>query len=266
MSTRTCRGFTLIELLVVIAIIAILAAILFPVFARARRKAEQTTCASNMKQIGISMLQYTSDYDDKYPAWTPPGVTGFESTEDFKATWENNLYWKGTVNILTPAGAGGTISMELNPYIKSRTVWACPSDFGLYKVDGWPGGALTPLPFKDWRIRTDPTKKIGVSYGYRGTNIATPGPAGGGQDNPILTTPDPGGVALAAYPTSAVRKPSSRAMFWDMRAWHANSKGASATEMGNAKIQVLFIDTHVATISANQLGTSETYYWADFRL
>ncbi len=61
------RGFTLIELLVVIAIIAILAAILFPVFAKAREKARQITCASDMKQIGLGILQYNQDYDETFP-------------------------------------------------------------------------------------------------------------------------------------------------------------------------------------------------------
>jgi prepilin-type N-terminal cleavage/methylation domain-containing protein/prepilin-type processing-associated H-X9-DG protein len=60
------RGFTLIELLVVIAIIAILAAILFPVFARAREKARQSSCASNMRQLGLSMVMYTQDYDERF--------------------------------------------------------------------------------------------------------------------------------------------------------------------------------------------------------
>ncbi|MBC7808436.1 MAG: prepilin-type N-terminal cleavage/methylation domain-containing protein, partial [Akkermansiaceae bacterium] len=61
------NGFTLIELLVVIAIIAILAAILFPVFAQARDKARQTSCLSNIKQLGLAMVQYTIDYDETYP-------------------------------------------------------------------------------------------------------------------------------------------------------------------------------------------------------
>src|SRR6218665_2214986 len=61
------HGFTLIELLVVIAIIAILAAILFPVFARARENARRSACQSNLKQIGLGIMQYTQDYDERYP-------------------------------------------------------------------------------------------------------------------------------------------------------------------------------------------------------
>src|SRR6185436_4509460 len=72
--TRLRAGFTLIELLVVIAIIAILAAILFPVFAQAREKARQAACSSNMKQIGLGLMMYTKDYDETFPfsAFPPP--------------------------------------------------------------------------------------------------------------------------------------------------------------------------------------------------
>src|SRR4028118_675254 len=62
------RGFTLIELLVVIAIIAILAAILFPVFSRARENARRASCMSNLKQIGLGVMQYVQDYDERYPS------------------------------------------------------------------------------------------------------------------------------------------------------------------------------------------------------
>ncbi len=97
---RERSGFTLIELLVVIAIIAILAAILFPVFARARENARRSSCQSNLKQVGLGILQYTQDYDEKYPY----GI-------------QNSSGWKGL-------GWAGTIY----PYTKSAQVLVCPSD------------------------------------------------------------------------------------------------------------------------------------------
>jgi len=79
-------GFTLIELLVVVAIISVLAAILFPVFARARENARRASCMSNMKQIGLAVMQYTQDYDERYPQlqanalpYTTPDSTGHKS-------------------------------------------------------------------------------------------------------------------------------------------------------------------------------------------
>ncbi len=94
------RGFTLIELLVVIAIIAILAAILFPVFARARENARRASCQSNLKQIGLAVMQYSQDYDELYP-YAP---------------------WGG--------GNAGTRALGLltEPYHKSSQLWRCPSD------------------------------------------------------------------------------------------------------------------------------------------
>ncbi|GIV21426.1 MAG: hypothetical protein KatS3mg023_3177 [Armatimonadota bacterium] len=76
------HAFTLIELLVVIAIIAILAAILFPVFAQAREKARQTSCLSNFKQIGLSVRMYSQDYDEKFPMGTYPGARNWEVNPD----------------------------------------------------------------------------------------------------------------------------------------------------------------------------------------
>ena len=95
---RTRSAFTLIELLVVIAIIAILAAILFPVFARARENARRSSCSSNLKQIGLGMLQYTQDYDEKYPI--------------LRTGAPNYNNWAG----------------RLQPYIKSKQLFACPSN------------------------------------------------------------------------------------------------------------------------------------------
>src|SRR6188472_4028670 len=76
-------GFTLIELLVVIAIIAILASILFPVFARARENARRSSCQSNLKQIGLGIMQYTQDYDEKYPEFNPSGLGWAAATQPY---------------------------------------------------------------------------------------------------------------------------------------------------------------------------------------
>lgn len=105
---RISRGFTLIELLVVIAIIAILVAILFPVFAQAREKARQTSCLSNTKQIGLGFVQYVQDYDEitPYVCRTSTGASCGGSGQ----------FW------------GTTPGWALAPYIKSTQVWRCPSD------------------------------------------------------------------------------------------------------------------------------------------
>ena len=92
------RGFTLIELLVVIAIIAILAAILFPVFAKAREKARQSSCSSNEKQLGIAMMQYVQDYDETYQSVYDDGSG-------------TRIIW----------------AQKILPYCKSMQVFSCPS-------------------------------------------------------------------------------------------------------------------------------------------
>ncbi len=100
-NSRKQSGFTLIELLVVIAIIAILAAILFPVFAKAREKARQTTCLSNEKQLGLGFLQYTQDYDEKFPFGANP-----DPFAGYATGWAGQIY----------------------SYVKSAGVYKCPDD------------------------------------------------------------------------------------------------------------------------------------------
>jgi prepilin-type N-terminal cleavage/methylation domain-containing protein/prepilin-type processing-associated H-X9-DG protein len=107
------RGFTLIELLVVIAIIAILAAILFPVFARAREKARQTSCLSNLKQIGLAHLMYAQDYDERFLQGRYPGTCVFGHAHLAAAPDAINDY-RGWAN-------------HLQPYIKNIQVFRCPS-------------------------------------------------------------------------------------------------------------------------------------------
>ncbi len=99
-------AFTLIELLVVVAIIAILAAILFPVFGRARENARRSSCQSNLKQIGLGLTQYLQDYDEKMPNSAFGGVAAATDAVNYK--WMDAIF----------------------PYIKSEQIFVCPSDPG----------------------------------------------------------------------------------------------------------------------------------------
>lgn len=120
------RAFTLIELLVVIAIIAILAAILFPVFAKAREKARCSSCASNMKQLGVAFQQYTQDYDETLPGTAPFDAgtnAGFAPYNSIYPHWLQPLAsgsWGANISWVT----GGAIY----PYVKNSALYACPSD------------------------------------------------------------------------------------------------------------------------------------------
>jgi len=103
--TRLFSAFTLIELLVVIAIISILAAILFPVFARARENARRASCLSNLKQIGLGVMMYVQDYDESYPQFN---------------NYTTNQTWQVTIQ----------------PYVKNKQVFYCPSSSATNQVNG----------------------------------------------------------------------------------------------------------------------------------
>jgi prepilin-type N-terminal cleavage/methylation domain-containing protein/prepilin-type processing-associated H-X9-DG protein len=123
MKNNVRKGFTLIELLVVIAIIAILAAILFPVFAQAREKARAISCVSNLKQIGLAILMYNQDNDGTFSMGQNQNWNG--------SAWDNNI----------------------QPYVKSLGVFACPDDSTGLTIEGhYTGNTL------DW------TDGVGISY------------------------------------------------------------------------------------------------------
>ena len=127
------KGFTLIELLVVIAIIAILAAILFPVFAQAREKARQANCLSNMKQLGTALILYIDDYDECFP---PEKIGNFASTDAIFGGNASNYpayHWSSYKTRNWAASSGNwaanwyTWADSIFSYVKNVNMYTCPS-------------------------------------------------------------------------------------------------------------------------------------------
>jgi len=233
MRTTSKKAFTLIELLVVIAIIAILAAILFPVFARARENARRASCQSNLKQMGLGLLQYTQDYD-----------------EHFSGAYKN-----------FPATNGRVTWMELNfPYIKSSQLYICPSGPTPKMTDALNDQTANPhIP------------QVGVDYSYNditfgsGTDGSDHPGTGGSRDDGL-------GVALSQLSASSETillsegtKPNgSYNNFYgggtDTPEWGGN-KGTFDTRHLDTT-NVLFYDGHVKAIKTSIVpGKAPGYLW-----
>jgi prepilin-type N-terminal cleavage/methylation domain-containing protein/prepilin-type processing-associated H-X9-DG protein len=135
---RSRRAFTLIELLVVIAIIAILAAILFPVFAQAREKARQSTCLSNLKQIGLAMMMYVQDYDETFPF----AQTSFADTAPYPG---GDATWRAVLQpyIKNGQGRGSLLSCPSDPALQANGSTSYAVNGVLFGANEAPQGALT---------------------------------------------------------------------------------------------------------------------------
>jgi len=234
------RGFTLIELLVVIAIIAILAAILFPVFARAREKARQASCQSNLKQIGIAFKMYVQDYDETWPRADPIVANSGNTTGQLGSRGQDFAF-------------DGWISNGLIPYTKNQQIYICPS----INTDGFPdpwsnGGSANPPK--------DGSRQFSYAYNY----VSDYGV------REALFQDVSGAIILADSGTTAwwdCRYESSCG--WRTRDWtqHIN-KNFKATEYHAEQNNYLFEDGHVKSqrwdqIKWGQLANMMTQTCAD---
>ncbi len=217
-SNHTRSGFTLIELLVVIAIIAILAAILFPVFAQAREKARQISCLSNLKQIGLAFLMYTQDYDETFPSTTQANG-GCAPLSD---------WW----------GAGGGWTTWVNPYIKAGGLYHCPSAESPFWLAGAPEGWCgTPDPAEVNLLKQTATQ--GSTYFYR-------------KASAIAARSDIAGHAITDAEFSL---PAQNYIVVEYAAWHRDRKTTlynNPVDVNKLDLNTVFIDGHAKQVKGKQ--------------
>jgi prepilin-type N-terminal cleavage/methylation domain-containing protein/prepilin-type processing-associated H-X9-DG protein len=206
--SRLRHGFTLIELLVVIAIIAILAAILFPVFARAREKARQASCQSNLKQLDLAVIMYTQDFDEVYPpfAYTPDGLT-------FVTAFEMTL-----------------------PYIKNQQILLCPDDKE-GRVLGGPSSIIPNAPLCSYAANfADPT---GIALDGVAPYYVLGDPQG------MLNG---GSLFYEVMPESSIGYPSQTTLLWDGEPTTSMTPLLTVSPCHNGSLNCAFCDGHVKTI------------------
>jgi prepilin-type N-terminal cleavage/methylation domain-containing protein len=217
--TGHADGFTLIELLVVIAIIAVLAAILFPVFAQARGKAREITCISNLRQAGMAFAMYVQDHDGFYPVAVDP------ADRDTPQIWNAFPAFQAEIPRLP------WLHEVLQPYVKAREIFHCPSDTGIYIED-----------FTALLLDAAPTsyQEYGTSYLYR-TEIAVKRLSEASFESParINLYMDGSGIWHGSGP-------SDRSI--GLANWARNNPA-----LFGRRINTLHADYHVKSLTFNQL-------------
>jgi len=212
------RAFTLIELLVVIAIIALLAAILFPVFARAKAAAKKTACLSNLNQIGKSIVIYMGDYDHVFPH-------ALDASDKYAPQiWDGHPDFRNRIPYMP------LLSEALQPYLKNKDVFHCPSDTGTQVLDNH-----FPEPFM-----TTPTmfQAYGSSYFFRTE------------------------IAFRAFSQTSFRLPANVNVLFDGAGhWHVPERALRPDDdffayfdlIGKYRYNTLFGDFHAKSLSNDQL-------------
>jgi prepilin-type N-terminal cleavage/methylation domain-containing protein/prepilin-type processing-associated H-X9-DG protein len=218
-------GFTLIELLVVIAIIAILAAILFPVFAAAREKARATSCMNNEKQIGLALNTYLSDWDDTFPFSRFPNTPGGQDIPT-PAKWN----WRRALGTLLPG----------------KAVWQCPSNDYAWQGNGDESNGFYP----------NPSDKIPNSYAYNGGFFQETAPIFTGVDSIAR----PRDLAEIKAPSGLLCIIETRQVWPDFYTqgdafgWTVET-GKSVYQTHQHRINFVFADTHAKSLKLEQTVT-----------
>ncbi|MEO7716227.1 MAG: DUF1559 domain-containing protein [Capsulimonas sp.] len=216
------KGFTLIELLVVIAIIAILAAILFPVFAKAREKARQISCLSNEKQLGLSFLQYVQDNDERLPA-------AWDANRSPRINW----------------------GQEIFPYVKSLQVFVCPSNSKVLNVNG---GLMGQSDGQDPKIPASYAMNADLGFLNGGQPNYSPYHGIAGIDKPaskIMISESQAGDAHTHWPD-----------WWSCGGAVCDASNATSASMYNAmfaghvgRVNVVYCDGHAKSMKPVDLVT-----------
>lgn len=246
------RGFTLIELLVVIAIIAILAAILFPVFAKARESGKQATCLSNLKQIGTGITLYEQDQEDRFPLgidFTDAAIGGLGG---WKGAFPNSQYYVTRLARATdPIDGdihGGYLEHVMRPYVRSEEVWRCPGDTGIGGIGYATNSTGYAIPFTGsdlskpvWKYSRGAAKWGGASYVYR-TELGLWGAQAGKRVDQILYPSGCNVVMDAAHywHTRLKRSPTSDG---------TAGNGTDLADYSKGSFSILFTDGHVANLT-----------------
>jgi general secretion pathway protein G len=253
---RQTPGFTLIELLVVIAIIAVLAAVVFPVFVRARDSARQTECINNLRQLGISVKLYGDDYDDRFPL-----AVDFTDQPLSAAIWagygiphavENIARLEDTNDPIDGDSNGGRIDHILRPYIRDEHVFRCPGDTGF----GGIGGAAYTGPFILYNL--EPIVPLWQETRYYSARNKRPHSYWGGTSYLYRTE-----LGMWMKPSVDLRSPSDTNVLFDgAHYWHTRLHRKPIFSPGDPNLDLADATKgSITTLMAD--GSARPLTWAD---